>query len=416
MLRKAMDEKLRYLFLDMNAYFASVEQQLRPELRGRPVAVAPVVAETTCCIAASYEAKRHGIQTGTQVACARQLCPGLQVVHSRPAEYVRIHQAIVEAVNSVIPVDQVCSIDEMVCRLSPHQQEPSAAAAVGREAKQAIKEQVGQYLLCSVGLAPNRFLAKVASNFQKPDGLTTITDDDLPRKLYSLSLRDLPGIGRRMNARLEQQGIRTVEQLCALPKERFRELWNGVVGERWWHWLQGHDLAERPTQRQSVGHSHVLSPEFRTHDGARTVLVKLIHKAAARLRALGYWAGKMSIQLSYAGRKESWSTSASLGTCQDTQTMLKAFSTLWDGRPPNRLPYAVSITLHELIPEASASQPLFPEDRKRLQVARTMDSINTRFGLHTVYLADMHNADQAAPMRISFTHVPDVTIEQERFQ
>ena len=309
-----MAEELRNLFLDMNAYFASVEQQLRPELRGLPIAVAPVMAETTCCIAASYEAKRYGIKTGTQVAQARRLCPELQVVNARPSEYVRIHKAIVEAVNSVIPVDRIMSIDEMSCRLSPHQQVPSQATIVAQDVKQAIKQQVGQYLLCSVGLAPNRFLAKVASNFQKPDGLTIITGNDLPHKLYSLSLRDLPGIGRRMDARLQRQGIHTVEQLCALPKEQLKKLWNGVVGERWWHWLRGHDLPERPTRRQTVGHSHVLSPEFRTHDGARTVLVKLIHKAAARLRSLSYCAGKISIQLSYAGRKESWHASASLGS------------------------------------------------------------------------------------------------------
>ena len=336
------------------------------------------------------------------------------MVHARPDEYVRIHKAIVEAVNSVIPVEQVLSIDEMVCRLSPHEREPSRAVEVALAAKVAIKQQVGQYLLCSVGLAPNRFLSKVASNFQKPDGLTTITSDDLPHKLYSFSLSDLPGIGRGMHDRLEHQGIHTVEQLCALPKDRLREIWNGVVGERWWYWLRGHDLAERPTRRQSVGHSHVLSPEFRTQDGARAVLVKLIHKAATRLRALGYWSGKISIQLSYAGRKESWSRSASLGACQDTQTMLKAFSSMWDSRPKNRQPFAVAVTLHDLTPKAAASLPLFPEDQNRLKVAQTMDSINARFGLHSVYLADMHNAGQAAPMRISFTQIPDISIEQER--
>ena len=102
-----------------------------------------------------------------------------------------------------------------------------------------------------------------------------------------------------------------------------------------------------------------------------------------------------------------------LGARQDTQTMLRAFSDLWSQRP-ERLPYAVSVTLHDLAPKSSVSLPLFPEDQKRLKVAQTMDAINTRFGLHTIYLADMHNTEQAAPMRISFTHVPDITIEQER--
>ena len=98
--------------------------------------------------------------------------------------------------------------------------------------KQGIRSQVGEFLLCSVGLAPNRFLAKIASNIQKPDGLTALSPEDLPHKLYSLSLRDLTGIGSRMHARLERHGICTVEQLCALFKEELRRIWKGVVGER----------------------------------------------------------------------------------------------------------------------------------------------------------------------------------------
>jgi DNA polymerase-4 len=195
---------LLWLFVDMNSYFASVEQQLRPELRGRPVAVVPVMAESTCCIAASYEAKRFGIRTGTNVAEARRLCPGLQV--------------ILEAVDSVLPVEEVLSVDEMYCRLGLSQREPEPATELGMKVKRAVKRHVGESLLCSVGLAPNRFLAKVAGEMQKPDGLTVVTLDDLPNKLYSLSLRDLPGIGRRMEARLGRHGVRTVSSSAVYRK------------------------------------------------------------------------------------------------------------------------------------------------------------------------------------------------------
>jgi len=111
------DEGLNWLFLDMNAFFASVEQQLNPRLRGCPVGVVPVMADTSCCIAASYEAKRQGVSTGTRIAEAKKRCPGIQLVPARPAEYVRVHERIVEAVNSVVPVHKVHSIDEMACRL-----------------------------------------------------------------------------------------------------------------------------------------------------------------------------------------------------------------------------------------------------------------------------------------------------------
>jgi DNA polymerase-4 len=208
------DHTLGWLFVDMNSYFASVEQQLTPGLRGKPTVVVPVMADSTCCIAASYEAKGYGIKTGTKVAEARRLCPDLEIVESRPEIYIEMHHKIWSAVNSVLPVEKVLSIDEMACRLTGRQTDYDNAVSIGRRVKEAIKEQVGEYVKCSLGLAPNRFLAKVATDMEKPDGFTVITKEDLPHKLYSLSLTDLPGIGKRMHKRLKLHGVGTVEELC----------------------------------------------------------------------------------------------------------------------------------------------------------------------------------------------------------
>src|SRR5512135_3161690 len=109
---------LRALLLDFNSYFASVEQQLRPELRNRPLGILPVVAETTCCIAASYQAKRFGVRTGTSVAEARQLCPDIVFVQARPGVYVEMHHRLMEIVDSVIAIGEVLSIDEVACELT----------------------------------------------------------------------------------------------------------------------------------------------------------------------------------------------------------------------------------------------------------------------------------------------------------
>ena len=112
---------VNWLFLDMNSFFASVEQQLQPELRGKPVAVIPVKTNRTCCIAASYEAREYGIRTGTNVGDARRACPQLRLVLANHKNYIRVHHEIIAAVETVLPVEKVCSIDEMVCRISPHQ-------------------------------------------------------------------------------------------------------------------------------------------------------------------------------------------------------------------------------------------------------------------------------------------------------
>src|SRR5262245_430158 len=159
---------VRYLFVDMNSYFASVEQELRPELRGLPVAVVPVEAETTSCIAASYEAKKFGVRTGTRVSEARKLCPGLRTIPARPQVYVRKHHEIIEAVESVLPVAKVLSVDEMVCRLMGDHLRYDRAVEVGRRVKRAIRERAGEWMRCSIGLGPNTLLAKVAADMQKP--------------------------------------------------------------------------------------------------------------------------------------------------------------------------------------------------------------------------------------------------------
>jgi len=413
-----------WLFLDMNAYFASVEQQLCRSLRNRPVAVVPTRTDTTCCIAVSYEARPFGIHTGTQVGEARRRCPSLRIVEARPPVYVRVHHEIIAAVETVLPVEQICSIDEMACRLSPQHRQRTEAIAVAVRVKQAIAQQVGTSLRCSVGLATNRFLAKVGSNLQKPDGLSVITREDLPHKLHSMALDDFPGIARGMLARLNRYGVHTTAQLCALSRHQMREAWQSVLGQQWWHWLRGDDIplthlgTKGPTLRRTVGHSHVLPPALRTDEGARTVLVRLIHKAALRLRKLEHWAGRMELQVSYLGAAGShgmghWKRTMHLGRCQDTSAMLQALAVAWcdrppEGRFPGSRPLKVSITLRNLTPTVSTTLPLFDQQRQATQVAHTMDAINARFGADCLYLAPLHHGRQTAPMRIAFTHIPEV--------
>lgn len=402
-----------WLFLDMNSYFASVEQQMQPALRGRPVAVVPVRTDHTCCIAASYEARPYGIRTGTNVGEARRLCPHLRLVEAQHELYIRTHEKIIQAVETVLPVERVCSIDEMVCRISLQHRPLPEAIELAECVKRAIARQVGSQLRCSVGLAPNKFLAKVASNMQKPNGLTYITRHELPYKLYRLSLSDLPGIGRGMLSRLHRGGVRSVRQLCGLSRQRMIEIWESVVGEQWWHWLRGEEWGQVPTRRRTVSHSHVLAPEFRNDEGARSVLVRLIHKAAARLRRLGFWARRIRFGLSYTGGWPKWRAVVYLGRCQDTQAMLKALAAAWASRPTGGVPLKVSVVLWDLTNHVSTPLPLFVEERRAVQVARAMDAINERLGPSSVYFASMHNARQQAPMRIAFTHIPDVMAESE---
>jgi len=402
-----MEMDTHWLFVDMNSYFASVEQQVQPRLRGRPVAVVPVEAETTCCIAASYEAKAFGVRTGTKVNEARHLCPDIVFVKATTARYVHFHKRIVAAVDSVLPVEQVHSIDEMSCRLTAGQREHQAAIEIGLAVKQAIAEQVGAFLKCSVGLAPNRLLAKVASDMQKPDGLTLLPRNELPHILFGLDLQDLPGIGQQMLRRLHRAGIRTIQQLTEASPERLRMVWQNINGERWWHLLRGEDIREAPTQKRSIGHSHVLSPADRTDDRAYEILLKLTHKAALRLREAKYWASQMKVAAHYRG-DFSWKASARIGDVQDTSTMLQVVGRLWQERPLNcGAPFKVEVALNSLKSAQSCGLPLLPEQQRRQQVTKAMDAINSQLGEGAVFLGSMHNVRQAAPDRIAFNAIPE---------
>lgn len=398
---------LRVLYVDMNSYFASVEQQLRPELWGRPVVVAATDVDTTCCIAASHEAKQLGIRTGTPVWEARRI-RGLKVVEARPDEYVKMHKKIIGAIETILPFGNHHSIDEFSCPLSPLEAEAPAAMELARRVKEAIYTNVGKYLRCSIGLAPNRFLAKVAADMEKPDGLVALTEGDLPHRLYGLELDDIAGIGPRMLKRLHRYGICSVEQLCRLSEAQLKEIWGGIVGQRWWYWLRGHHLPESPTRKTTVGHSHVLPPDLRSEEGAKSVLIRLLYKAAARLRKINYWAGKLEIYISFSFKEEGWSGSIALGACQDTQSMMEAFHQLWQMRPRLGTPTQVAVTLYELASSRSTTLPLFPQEQRRLAVSRVADWLNKRYGPNHAYFGSMHNLRRPSPSPIAFNHVPEL--------
>ncbi|MFN0157482.1 MAG: DNA polymerase [Bacteroidota bacterium] len=395
---------VRWLLVDLNSYFASVEQQLRSELRGKPVAVVPLIADTTFCIAASYEAKAFGVKTGTRVGDAKKMCPGLLLVEARHAKYVEYHTRIVTAVESCVPVAAVLSIDEMACQLTGSQREVEKAVALAAKIKQTIYADVGEMLRCSVGIATNRFLAKVASDMQKPDGLVVITQADLPQKLYPLKTRDFPGIGANMEKRLAQRGIVTAEQLLNLSKPEMKNIWQGIIGERYWYWLRGEDLTETLTRRRTVGHSHVLPPKMRTPTDAFAIAQQLLHKAAARLRRMHYWASHLRVDVKFMNRT-SWTDHISFVESQDTLTLLEALQKLWKNLPQGKL-LAVGVTLFDLVHDSAHNFSLFSDEVKRTRLSEAMDKLNTKYGGHLLHFGGMHALQAAAPTRIAFTNIP----------
>jgi DNA polymerase IV len=403
---------LRFLYLDLNSFFASVHQQHDPRLRGRPVVVAPVKAEGTCAIAASFEAKICGIKTGTPIWQARQLCPDVAVVLARHELYVTVHHQVLAAVNTVMPISRVCSIDEVLCTLLSSEQSPAAATALAKAMKRALYAHIGPCITASIGVAPSRLLAKIASDRVKPNGLVVFEEATLPAALFPLQLTDLPGIGHAMEKRLWKSGIFSVADLWNLPLSRARAAWGSVEGERFCRQLHGEAIPDQETTRSSISHSHVLPPDLRHGDAPYTVARRLSVKCMTRLRRYHLAAGHL--ELFVRGQTHQWAATASFPACQDTATVLASLEKIWPRQTHTMPIFKVGVVLSGLSPIASAAQPLFPpegeETRKRnAKLSFALDALNQRYGRDTVTYADVHQlaTNPAIGTKIAFTRVPE---------
>jgi len=429
----AQVDRFGFLHIELNSFFASVEQQIHPEYRGRPVGVCATMSDTGTIIAASYEAKALKIKTGTKVGEAKALCPEIVLIEGSHSVYAEYSHAIERAVERCCPVAHIPSIDEVACQLMGREREPPNARRIALAIKQAIKDDVGSTLRCSIGMAPNRYLAKIASDMQKPDGLIGLLPSQLPRAIAHLELRDLPGVGARTEARLNAKGIHTMEQLLALDRTGMHKLWDSVWGDRLYHWLRGGETGDDGAPvasdlQKTLGHSHVLGPEFRTDEGAWSVAHKLLHKAAMRLRMEHFYTGQMAVTIKYALNREQaarssakakqhssgikhtgWGMEARFGECQDTLSLLDVLRKTWAKRPRGpeyERPFFVGVTLRELTPESEHQETLFGDQDRRGELSATMDKLNLKYGHSTLHFAGMLPAREAAPTRIAFTQIP----------
>ena len=413
---------LRWLYLDLNSYFASVEQQIEPHLRGKPVAVVPMMTDSTCAIAASYEAKAFGVKTGTPIWEAKKLCKDLICVPARHEAYVDYHHRILNEVENHLHITAVASIDEVACRLIDNENSSQTALKIANNIKKGIARNVGEHLKSSIGIAPNKYLAKVATEMQKPDGLVILNEEDIQRRLFELNLRDLPGIGRSMERRLHNMGIDDIKTLWNYSPKHLRKIWHSIWGEKMWYMLRGIEIPDIETHRSTVGHSHVLAPENRAPEKAQQIAARLTTKAAARLRRLDFYAENFS----FSARLENgqrWAGEAKCFRAQDNETFLAMLDGLWSMMTKdtkNGRLKKVSVTLHKLMPANQIQPELFDmldggdgdgkeKQTKANNLSSAMDAINKKFGRDAVSLGILpSNAKAASGSKIAFTRIPDI--------
>jgi nucleotidyltransferase/DNA polymerase involved in DNA repair len=400
-----------FLFFDMNSFYASVAQAEEPVLTGRPVGILTTDSRYATCIAASVEAKRAGVKMGTKQEDARRMCPGIVFRVVKHDVCVHYHHKILAAVDTILPVDRVWSIDECSCRLTASQQNLSEALILARLVQNAILTRVSPALRCSIGIAPTRLLAKIAAGLEKPGGMHWLSPDVLPQKISHLDLDDLPGIAKNMAARLQAAGISSIEQLYRLEPKAARLIWKSVAGERFIRELRGESVEWPETKRSMIGHGQVLTRGNRSVEGARLVARRLLVKAASRLRREDFFARSLAIsvkcetagRVGYEGR---------IKATQDSLALLDTFDRYWASLYYER-PMAVNVFLGGLIKSSDVPRDLFDvaptaQQKKSAPLSRMVDKLNLRFGQNTVRYGQLppHHVPYTGA-KIAFGRIPD---------
>lgn len=293
------------MHIDLNSCFATVAQQANPHLRGRPLVIAAYTSPGGCILAPSIEAKKLGIKTGMRVKDAREICPDV-IVRDNDPELVRdVHKKFMKICQNYSPDVIPKSIDELVINFSKVKDyHKKSLADIGREIKTRFRKEIGEWISCNVGIATNRFLAKLASSLHKPDGLDIIDYKNLKTVYRSLVLTDLNGINVRYQARLNAAGIFTPLDFLAAEDNFLRKVvFQGIVGHYWYLRLRGFEVDDYKSSRKTFGQDYSLGKKTNHPEELKKIIMKLCEKMGRRLRAARLVASGIHLMIWY----EDWS-------------------------------------------------------------------------------------------------------------
>ncbi len=398
-------EAPQILHIDLNSCFATVEQQARPLLRGRPLGVTNRLTKNACVVAASYEAKARGVRVGMTFSQARLLAPDLIMVETDPPKYHYVYKELIKIMRSYSPNIGMKSIDEGVIDFHGTRAAVNKRplAVIGQEIKQRLRDTVGPWMKCNIGIAPNRFLAKTAASLHKPDGLDVITHKNLRATLAGLELTDLTGIAERNQARLNSAGIYTSLQfLDASPELLARRVFKSVCGEDWHRRLRGWEVDDLEHATKTVGRQFVMDEWQPTEETLRSRLSHLCETTAMKLRYRGLAARGVHLYLAYANgdvwyERQMFKTPVSADTDVYRRALL-----LFNRRPKGGWVRMMAVSCYRLEPSATSQLSLLEAVNKEAWLTEAVDTINRQFGDFTVTYASSLAAKGRIKQKIPF--------------
>lgn len=399
------DEQPQILHIDLNSCFATVEQQARPSLRGRPLAVTNRLTVNACVIAASYEAKEYGIKVGMRLSDAKHLAPDLITIETDPPKYHYVYQQLVRIMKSYSPKVVMKSIDEGVIDFAGTRRNVNwrPLVAIGYEIKKRLRDDVGSWMKCNIGIAPNRFLAKTAASLHKPDGLDVISHKNLRKTLAGLKLTDLTGIAERNEARLNACGIYTPLQfLDAAPELLHHRVFKSVAGEDWHQRLRGWEVDDNEWGTKTIGRQFVMDDYQATEEKVRSRLIHLCESTGLKLRHKGFCARGIAVHIRYKGGDYWYSRKAFKSSFFTNAEIYRRATLLFNQHP--RLDYVVElgISCYLLAPAASNQLSILEEVNRETRLTEAVDGVNRRFGNYTVTFASAADAKGRIKQKIPF--------------
>ncbi len=304
-----IDKQSDVLHVDINSCFATVEQQCNSLLRGRPVVVAAYTGRNSCILSPSIEAKRHGIKTAMSVSEAKKIYPGVIVVQTDPAKYRWINKELAKICYSYTPRMEVRSIDEIALHLGHTPAMEQGLLVVGQEMKRRIRQEIGEWMSVSIGIGPNRWLAKQAAGLVKPDGLEELQWWNIEEVLSGLELEDLHGIAKANASRLRKHGIYTPLDMYRANIDTLRQSFESILGFYYAAKMHGYEVDDYLQQRRTLSHEYSLPKPARNMAELQTVVSKLCHKLGSRLSRKSLQADGVFVYVMW-GEWQFWHTQA----------------------------------------------------------------------------------------------------------
>jgi len=383
-------ERPLIMHIDLNSCFATVEQQARPMLRGKPVAIANRRTDKTALVTASYEAKAMGVKVGMKVRDALILCPDLVVLESDPSKYRYVYHRLLDIMKDYSAHVTMKSIDEGVIDFhnTTAEMQGRDLVEIGYEIKQRLKDEIGVWMRCNIGIATNRFLAKTAAGLHKPDGLDVITPANIREVLGTLKLTDLTGIAHRNQQRLNSVGIFTpLEFLDSDVVVLQRIVFKSVVG-RWWHdRLRGYEVDDVESDIKRVGRQYVLESFNLTQEEVGKRLHHLCESVGSRMRSQNKSARGIYVYAKTLERGYWHSSTLSMLPFSSDQTIHVLAQNLFKNAPDGLK--EIGIHCYELEPIEDQQVSLFNDQIVReQQVTGAIDGINKKYGDRTIHSAD----------------------------